>query len=205
MEHKIYKELKEHVKAVRKEIGPKCRKRVHVILKNIDRNLLALYRLVIEDAKTELYNSRFLDAMFNIEIEKARRGQKLAIMILDLDNFKQVNDKYGHKRGDDVIKRASELIKQNLRKSDIAARFGGDEFVMLLPFASSKTALDISKRLRGKIIKDKLLSRYDVTASIGIADFEKGDSKHKVFNKADFALLCAKKQGKNLAISYEDV
>ncbi len=205
MEHKIYRELKQHVREVRKRIGPQCHKRIARHLESIEQELVALHRLVIKDTKTELYNSRFFDALFDMEIEKAKRGQKLAIIILDIDNLKDINDKYGHKKGDEVLKIVAYLIRKNIRKSDIASRFGGDEFVILLPFASAAKAVKISNRLRDKVIKDRILSRYGVTVCIGIANFGKGDTANKFFNKADFALLCAKKQGKNLSVSYEDI
>ncbi len=120
MEHKIYSELKRHVNEVGKKIGPECRKKVKPILESIDRHLVSLYKLVIEDAKTGLYNGRFFDAVLGIEIEKAKRGQKLSLIILDMDNLKGINDKYGHKKGDYVLKRLSDVIRINIRKSDIA-------------------------------------------------------------------------------------
>lgn len=205
MHEKIYKRLRADVGNIKQKIGPQCKKKVGYLFESIEENLLSLYKLVINDAKTGLYNSRFFDAMLGIEIEKAKRGQKLSLIIIDMDNLKGINDKYGHKKGDDALKQLSDVIKVNIRKSDIASRFGGDEFVILLPFASCRKATVISKRLKEKVLRDKVLSKYGVTLSIGIADFEKGDTSNKFFNKADFALLCAKKQGKNLTMSYEDI
>jgi diguanylate cyclase (GGDEF)-like protein len=205
MEHKIYRKLKQNIKEVRSKIGPQCHKKIKPLLESIDQNLMALYRLVIKDAKTGLYNSRFFDALLEIEIERAKRGQMLSLMALDLDNLKEVNDLHGHKTGDDVLKRIASLLRENIRKSDIASRFGGDEFVVLLPFASCKKAVAISNRIREKVMRDRILKKYNVTLSIGVADFEKGDTANKLFNKADFALLCAKKQGKNLTMSYKDI
>lgn len=205
MEHRIYKKLKNDITAVKKTIGPQCHKKISIILKSINSNLMALYKMAIKDPKTGLYNSRFFDAVFDIEIEKAKRGQKLSIIILDIDHLKKINDTLGHHAGDITIKRVSSYVMGSIRKSDIASRFGGDEFVILLPYAKLRTAWDISERLRGKIIKDRVLSRYGITASSGVADFEQKDTKNKLFNKADFALLCAKKQGKNLSMSYKDI
>jgi len=166
---------------------------------------MSLYKIAIKDTKTGLYNSRFFDAVFDIEIEKAKRGQKLSLIIIDIDNLKDVNDSLGHTIGDAAIKKVAGYVRENIRKSDIASRFGGDEFVILLPYASLNTAMRISRRLREKIIKDRALSRYGVTASSGVADFEQEDTRNKLFNKADFALLCAKRQGKNISMSYKDV
>lgn len=205
MHEKIYKRLRADVKTISTKIGPQCKKKVGHLFENIEENLMSLYKLVINDAKTGLYNSRFFDAILGIEIEKAKRGQKLSLIILDMDNLKGINDKYGHKKGDDALKLLSDVIKINIRKSDVASRFGGDEFVILLPFASCKKATAICKRLKEKLLRDKTLSKYGVTVSAGIANFEKGDTSNKFFNKADFALLCAKKQGKNLTMSYKDV
>ncbi|MFH0831496.1 MAG: GGDEF domain-containing protein [archaeon] len=205
MEHKIYRKLKQDISIVKKTIGPKCHSKIKVILQNINKNLMALYKIAIKDTKTGLYNSRFFDAVFEIEIEKAKRGQKLSVIIIDIDNLKSVNDKLGHSNGDIVIKKVAKYVGENIRKSDIASRFGGDEFVILLPYASLKTAMRISRRLRAEIMSDTTFSEWGITASSGVADFEKGDTKNKLFNKADFALLCAKKQGKNISMSYKDV
>lgn len=205
MHERIYRRLKKDVGNIKQKIGPQCKKKVGHLFESIEENLLSLYKLVINDAKTGLYNGRFFDAVFGIEIEKAKRGQNLSLIILDMDNLKGINDKYGHRKGDYALKKISGLIRTNIRKSDIASRFGGDEFVILLPFASCNKAIAISKRLREKVVRDKSLSKYGVTVSVGIADFEKGDTANKLFNKADFALLCAKKQGKNLSMSYKDI
>lgn len=204
MEHKIYKKLKQDISIVKKVIGPECHSKIKVVLQNINKNLMALYKIAIKDTKTGLYNSRFFDAVFEIEIEKAKRGQKLSVITIDIDNLKSVNDRFGHSTGDAVIRRVARYVSENTRKSDIASRFGGDEFVILLPYAGLKTSMRISNRLRAEIMSDKNLSKWGVTVSSGVADFEKEDTKNKLFNKADFALLCAKKQGKNISMSYKD-
>ena len=93
-----------------------------------------LYELATRDEKTGLYNNKFFESILGMEMEKAQRGYgELCLFIIDIDFFKKINDKYGHIKADELLKRLALVLKKQLRKSDIAARCGGEEFFILLP------------------------------------------------------------------------
>lgn len=203
--HKLYKRLKEGINKVKTGLGPQCRKKVRNLLDEIETHLGDLYEMVINDPKTGVYNSKFFDTILNIEIEKAKRGHNLSLLITDIDNFKTVNDRFGHKKGDAILNHVVSLIKKNVRKIDVIGRFGGEEFTILLPFTEYNKATIVAERIRNRIQKSKYLRRYNVTVSIGVSTYEKGDTAQKLFNKADTALLSAKSNGKNRTVLYKDI
>ena len=131
-----------------------------------------------------------------------KNGKNLALMIIDMDHFKKVNDTHGHDAGDMVLKQLAEIIVQTARATDLAARFGGEEFVILMPETDSQSALNVATRMRevieaadfkiagGKIVKG--------TVSIGVANLHaEGDSGEKLLKRADEALYSAKHSGRN--------
>ncbi len=156
------------------------------------------------DPLTLIYNRyKFLEIAC-MEIEKFRRyGRPLSIILFDLDLFKKVNDNYGHATGDYVLKTVAQIINQNKRNSDLFARWGGEEFVLLLPETSLQEALAVAERLR------KSLSDYDfdkchqVTASFGVVEIESCDeSLDALIEKVDQALYKAKNNGRNRVEKY---
>lgn len=163
----------------------------------------ALRSQSIQDALTGLFNRRFFNESFAREISRAARNQNtIAVIMLDLDHFKQINDRYGHDAGDKVLELAAGLITQNTRQGDIACRYGGEEFILLLP----STSLTQAEQCAGKLLRlfhnlsiifrDQELGR--VTCSIGIAVYpEHGNSGAEVLRAADQALYAAKSRGRN--------
>ena len=165
--------------------------------------------LSMRDSMTGLYNFRhFLDALKE-EIERAKRdNESLSCIMIDIDNFKQFNDNYGHQIGDLVLKELARSVYISIRSSDIPARYGGDEFIIILPRTNKELAFKLAKRLMdifGKIgIKiPGTDQQINVTLSMGIASFpEDTTNMDELMKFADIALYRAKNSGKNRIVSY---
>ena len=131
--------------------------------------LKELERKAIYDPLTGLFNRYALMEFLSKEVERIKRekGENLFIIFLDLDNFKQVNDLYGHKKGDEVLKKVAELLKNYFRKYDIVARFGGDEFMVIVRNNSRENVEETLKKLQKRI--EEIFSKFDISVSYGIA------------------------------------
>ena len=163
-----------------------------------------LYELATRDEKTELYNNKFFESILGMEMEKAQRGYgKLCLFIIDIDFFKKINDKYGHIKADELLKKLASVLKKQLRKSDIAARFGGEEFFVLLPETDLDKAKKIISRFKASIKSDKTLRRYGITVSGGLTQYKEKDTEKSFKERADKALYTAKKTGRNKFVVLE--
>ncbi|NMB92192.1 MAG: GGDEF domain-containing protein [Parcubacteria group bacterium] len=178
--------------------------KIHLLEKEIER----LKKLVYLDPLTNLYNRRGFLEISNNYFKSFTRDQKkrrhyeisnLAIIFLDLDNFKAINDRYGHALGDKVLKSLSKLLKQSLRSMDVIGRWGGEEFVILLVNISQSNAQRLAEKLRHKIESTKL-ARVSITASFGLVFPKKDKSLIELINQADKLMYRAKKLGKNKVI-----
>lgn len=186
--------LKEKLKV----LDPKVKSNLSIILRQLESNIDLLYELATIDEKTGAYNNKFFKTISEMELDKAKRKiGPLSLMILDLDNFKKLNDTYGHLIGDDILKRLAFVLKNNIRKYDIISRFGGEEFVILLPNTQIKRAKLVCERMRREVQNDRELKKYSVTFSGGLTEYKKGDSVKKMQLRADKAVYQAKKKGKN--------
>ena len=160
-----------------------------------------LKTLSMRDHLTGLYNRRVFDAMLEVEARK-RTSKPFALLLIDLDNFKAINDSHGHGTGDEVLVHVAQMLRLNFRKSDIPARYGGDEFGVLLPETSLESAQRIAERFRGRVAAcSSALSDRKIlpTVSVGIAavtDRANLEIAHMVA-EADRALYRAKAPGKN--------
>ena len=170
-----------------------------------------LYEMATLDRKTKLYNHGFFMNRLTQEIERAQRYKtNMTLMILDLDHFKKVNDTYGHIVGDEVLIEVSRTIKRQVRGFDIPARFGGEEFTVILPETNSESAYTVAERLR-KAIKELPISsqkgEFSVTVSIGIAGFihETNMTDEILIEYADQALYYAKEHGRDRVILHRDI
>ena len=164
----------------------------------MNESISMLYEAATHDEKTGLYNNKFFETIFDMEIEKAKRNQqKLSIVMTDIDFFKKINDTHGHMKADEFLKRLAEVIQKQVRGSDIAARFGGEEFVILLPETDLEKAKRFATRLKTAIHSDKILSKYHVTVSGGITQFKEKDNKKKMKERVDKALYQAKETGRD--------
>ena len=152
--------------------------------------------LTVTDPITNIHNYRFLVEKLDYEIQRLKRfGGTLCIAMIDIDNFKSYNDDFGHLEGDNLLREIAKLLEQALRKVDIACRYAGDEFVMILPETNSVGAETVARRIM-KRMEDLLLKRA-VTLSIGIAQYSSPMDRTELILKADTALYTAKKEGKN--------
>ncbi|HFC96967.1 MAG TPA: bifunctional diguanylate cyclase/phosphodiesterase, partial [Thermosulfurimonas dismutans] len=155
------------------------------------------------DPLTELYNQRVLWELLDYEVERARRhNYKFAFLIVDIDNFKLINDAYGHEFGDQMLKGIAGILRDMFRKEDLVARYGGDEFAMVLPYAGEEQAYSVALRLLKNIEEFSLISpegqKVKATASIGIAVFpDHARDAKQLFLIADNMLYKAKREGKN--------
>ena len=161
--------------------------------------------MAITDELTGLYNRKALDMFFTtLVLEQIRKPDGLALLFLDIDHFKQVNDKYGHLTGDAVLKHLAALITTRLRKTDIICRWGGEEFLFLLKECSPKIAYNMAEELRLSIMNNPLCYQdieVAITVSIGIASYQAQDSRETMFARADKALYQAKSNGRNQSIA----
>lgn len=166
----------------------------------------ALSRFSYEDALTGLNNRRYLDDMLSRETALAQRNHTpLAVMICDIDRFKQLNDTYGHAAGDEVLKRVAELIQSTFRETDVICRFGGEEFVVVMPSATLQDCHDRAEQLRLRMADQTFTygkeSMGRVTLSAGISALNTGsDTADALLRRADNALYQAKTGGRNRVI-----
>lgn len=157
------------------------------------------------DSMTGLYNRRSFYQIAKKVLQLAQRNsEKLYVIMFDIDNFKKINDTYGHDVGDKVIIALSKTLEKCIRKSDIAARWGGEEFLVLLPQTDEKGALIIAEKIR-KTIEQLSVQEIQFTVSIGISSFEHSEYSHidDAIKKADTALYEAKNTGKNKVCMYK--
>ena len=158
--------------------------------------------LSLTDALTGVGNRRRLDEALVSEAARASRyDQPLALLILDIDHFKRVNDTWGHDTGDRVLKETGTMLLASLRESDIATRMGGEEFVVLLPATGVNQALASAERLREALGAHDFNLPSRVTASFGVACLEPGESGPALLARADGALYTAKQQGRNRVVA----
>ncbi|HOO32341.1 MAG TPA: GGDEF domain-containing protein [Thermotogota bacterium] len=160
----------------------------------------------IYDSLTNLYSRWYYEDRFREEFEKAiRYSTPLAYVICDIDSFKKVNDTYGHQTGDEVLKEISRIILDNIRKFDIAARFGGEEFSIILPNTNLAGAEKVAEKIRIEVEKIRLFP-FSITMSFGVNSIENReyDDFKQLEKQADIALYKAKKAGKNKVVCFDD-
>jgi len=168
-----------------------------------------LHRLVARQASTdgltELANRREFEESLASEISRAERfGHSLALVLADLDNFKQVNDRFGHRAGDEVLRAFADILRETVRDIDVAARYGGEEFAILLPQTDIAGAERLAERLREAVatrpMAEAQSSPVVVTSSFGVAAFPEAQTAADLFGAADEALYRAKRAGKNCVV-----
>lgn len=170
-----------------------------------------LYEMATLDRKTGLYNHGYFQNRLVEEMERAERYRTdLTLMILDLDHFKQVNDTHGHMKGDEVLIQIADTLQKQIRTYDIPARFGGEEFMVILPETDGKSALIVAERIRKSIQKLSFKSskgKFSITSSFGIASYlHSANLTEDIFiEHSDQALYHAKANGRNQVVMYDDV
>jgi len=162
--------------------------------------------LSIIDDLTQLYNSRHFHNQLKMEIDRADRyGQPLAMLFLDLDDFKRFNDTYGHVEGDRVLSLLGQVITGQLRQTDSAYRYGGEEFIILLPLTSGRDGTVTAERIRVGFKQRAITSAtgedVHMTVSIGVAQYRPGEDMKALVSRADRLMYQAKKSGKDRVCS----
>jgi diguanylate cyclase (GGDEF)-like protein len=164
----------------------------------------------VRDGLTNAFNHGFFQEILDNKIAEAQRNEEsISLLMIDLDNFKMINDQFGHQNGDMILKNVGGLMKDSIRSSDILARYGGEEFAIILPKTISLEAYKIAEKLRISIENKEFVSpdgiKLKITISIGISEFFKhADNKRDLIAAADRALYLAKKEGKNCTFVAED-
>jgi diguanylate cyclase (GGDEF)-like protein len=172
----------------------RARVRTHLRLKALIKELGELART---DRLTGLCNRRSFEDRIDAEMEHARRhAADTSLVLLDIDNFKRINDQHGHLLGDRVLVEVGQLLANTLRRCDLVARWGGEEFVLMLPSTNLRDATDLAERLREKIAAADF-SVGHITASMGVGQYRSTDTFATWFKRIDTALYAAKKQGRN--------
>ena len=159
----------------------------------------------ITDGLTGVKTHRYLMEALSSEWKRSTRANRpFALVLMDLDRFKFVNDFYGHLEGDVVLQRVGHILEQNCRRSDVVARYGGDEFVILMPETTVEHARQLASKLRGWVASDPLLRDKNITASFGIAGFPvHGSTPQELIQVADSSMYLSKHQGGNSVSSAE--
>lgn len=158
----------------------------------------------ITDGLTGLYNFRYIKDRLEEEVKRAQRFKhSLALIMADIDDFKNFNDTYGHPEGNKVLKNLANILRSNIREVDIVARYGGEEFIIILPEANREEAKKIAERIRSKVEKcnfadEKNYSERKITISLGITScFQENITPQGLVQKVDLALYLAKGKGRN--------
>ncbi|HEX6922708.1 MAG TPA: GGDEF domain-containing protein [Bacillales bacterium] len=157
--------------------------------------------MVITDYLTDLHVRHYLDEQIQLSMNRDKFG---CFILLDIDDFKAVNDTYGHQAGDRILVQVAGVIRENIREVDVAARWGGEELVVYLPGVSYDTGVQVAKRLVDRIGRG---TRPRTTVSCGISSWDAdtaGNSVETLFSRADKALYAAKKSGKNQVFHEEE-
>ncbi len=163
-----------------------------------------LENMALTDGLTGLYNRRYFDIFYeNIFAQSSRYDIPISLIMCDIDHFKKINDTYGHDKGDVILKEVANVLKANTRKSDIAARFGGEEFILCLPSTHITSAIDVARKIKQMILKIQTKDIKKVTISIGVTFYKKefeNDPKD-LLKRLDNLLYEAKNRGRNRIIS----
>lgn len=167
-----------------------------------ERMMEKLQNLAITDGLTKLHNSRSFYSQLEVEVDRYNRYKHpLALILMDIDHFKQYNDSYGHLEGDKALVRISQLIKSCLRKLDSAYRYGGEEFTVILPDTSCGKARTVAQRIRTVIKSEKFMpqseKKVNITISLGVTEYYPGEQLSEFIQRTDKAMYLSKQKGRN--------
>lgn len=186
-----WEDFRKEIESIRQKLNPSQKRYISL-----------LYELATHDEKTGLYNTKFFDDI--LEMEKAGRRQgNLSLFMVDVDFFKKINDTHGHVKADEFLVRLARILKRTLRTPDVVARFGGEEFIILLPQTGLEKGKLITSRLRETIKSDHIFKKHGLTVSGGITEYKKGDTEKSFKERADKALYKAKQTGRDKFVAIE--
>lgn len=176
----------------------------NIMSESLEENRLKLEEQAYTDSLTGLYNHRFFHDSLSSEVNRVLRyHHPLSLIVTDIDDFKRINDSFGHKKGDTALKVLAEKIQESIRKTDIACRIGGEEFGIILPETTVYEAFAVAERLRLDVGAQSIEGVGRITISLGVATFpDHANDKDTFIESADTAMYQAKRQGKNLTLVY---
>jgi len=179
---------------------------INIILNIITDLQRRLLDQAITDPLTGAFNRRHMDSCLGDAIERNRRsGSPASLLLIDIDHFKAINDRFGHEAGDRVLKRLVTLISKRSRRLDLLFRMGGEEFLLFLSDTRSVDAMKLAENLRVSVAKSKLLGDWPLSVSIGVSELRPGGSLESWIKDADNALYVAKETGRNRVVCAESV
>jgi diguanylate cyclase len=180
-------------------------------INDLQENLEAVRTESLTDPLTQLANRKFFDSTLEKSIAEAvERNEALSLMLTDIDHFKTFNDSFGHLTGDQVLRLVAMSVKHNVKGKDTAARFGGEEFAVILPNTTLRAAVTVAEHIRRAVMAKELMKRSTgenlgrMTISIGVATLRKADSGQSLIERADMCLYAAKRHGRNRVICETD-
>jgi diguanylate cyclase (GGDEF)-like protein len=182
---------------------------VQYTVNHLDEVISSLERSTMTDYLTGVYNRYACEMRLGEDIARVvRAGETASLAMLDIDDFKAINDKYGHDRGDVCLKKIVEIIKNNIRQGDWIARWGGDEFMIMLFNSDEESSVKIIERVESALKEEPnaiLFNGIKLTLSVGICQYNGQDDAEVFFRKVDSALLLAKRRGKGQVVCYSDI
>lgn len=165
---------------------------------SLKQNNAEFKKIATTDHLTGIYNRAYFDKKIENELHRFKRYDNIfSLLLIDIDHFKNINDTFGHTEGDNVLIKFAEVIKRNLRQTDIFARWGGEEFIVLIPYTNQENAIIVADKIRVEIQNYHFSNKYKITCSIGVTQTKKNDKKTTLFNRVDQALYKAKEDGRN--------
>jgi len=181
-------------------------------IETLQSSLEAIRYESLTDELTTLNNRKHFENSIERMVDQfSESGRGFALLLTDIDHFKNFNDTYGHQTGDQVLRLVALAVKQNVKAQDIACRYGGEEFAILLPNVTLKDAAEIGERIRLAVMSKELVKRSTgenlgrVTISVGVATYQEMDTAHSIVSRADEALYAAKNAGRNLVRTEDDL
>ena len=182
-----------------------CIKNYNLRKKNLSKTD-RLYKRATHDSLTGIFNRSYFKDKFSTElIENCKNGSVFSIVLFDIDYFKQINDEYGHQKGDEALIGITKLVSKLIRKSDLFFRWGGEEFLILLPGARIEEATRVSEKIRREIEKLKIKGIRKLTASFGVTQCKVDDNQESMFKRVDNSLYLAKLTGRNKVVYNEEI
>lgn len=211
--HKLFHNKLEKIRKIFEEKNPHYSLSVYILLKDLENISLKLLYLLnkisldnvssiaLKDSLTGFFNRHILDTVLAKEISRMKRYKyKTVLLMMDLDNFKKVNDNHGHLIGDEVLMHFSRVVKTNLRESDYAFRYGGEEFLILLPHTDLEGAKIVAERIRKQVENYNFPVVKRITVSCGVKELTNLDNPYLDIEEADRKLYIAKRTGKNKCV-----
>ena len=157
-----------------------------------------LRELSITDKLTKIYNRLKIDTELESEFKRYKRSKEsFCVILIDIDFFKNINDTYGHLVGDSVLIELSKLLKDNLREVDMLGRWGGEEFIIILPSSKIDGAYALAQKIREKVQNHKFKTSQQITSSFGVTQIKEDDTIEDILHRADKALYVSKDNGRN--------